>query len=256
MLSGSKGTVARSRFGERVPLARSRWPVGLGVLLVCGAHVLAGQSVASLAQASGPAADASPGAPRACTVDTMQATFPKQWLGTKIGRIVVVGRNVETPFAPLNSAMHYLHRPTLLGVAEQELRLQPGEPMDSLQVLEAVRRMRRTRLYTDLTVEGTQCGTGETDLTITTRDAFTLRGGVRLSEGGPGGPLRFNFSETNLLGTGRSVALAEEEIDNRRAFSASVVDPYLFGTRLRGAAMLRLYRSEEHTSELQSQFHL
>lgn len=150
-----------------------------------------------------------------------------------------MARNVETPTPMLSPAIRFFHRPTLLGVAEQEVRVVPGAPMDSLQLLETVRRMRSTPLYTDVTVEGSQCGSGETDLTFTTRDRWSLKGGIRLSDGG--GPARFSIGESNLFGTGRSVALAEEEIDGRRATSASIADPYLLGTRFRGAATFRSY---------------
>lgn len=218
---------------------RARY-AALCVLLGGAAGLLSGQSAAPLQLRGGPAADSdSAAAPRLCTVDTLHATFPSRWLGTRIGRIIIVARNVETPTSALDPAVRFFHRPTLLGVAEQELRVAPGQPMDSLQLFESVRRMRATPLYSEVTVEGSQCGTGETDLTFTTRDAWSLRGGARLSDGG--GRARFSIGESNLFGTGRSISLAQEEVDDRRAVSASIVDPYLLGTRLRGAVTLRSY---------------
>ena len=213
----------------------------LCVSLIGVAKALSGQSPASWQLSGGPAADGdSATPPRVCTVDPLTATFPRRWLGTRIGRISVVARNVETPTAALDPAVQFFHRPTLLGVAEEELRVVSGAPMDSLQLLETVRRMRATPLYTDVTVEGSQCGTaGETDLTFTTRDRWSLRGGIRLADGG--GPARFSFGESNIFGTGRSISLAQEDVDGRRATSASIADPYLFGTRFRGAATFRTY---------------
>jgi hypothetical protein len=176
--------------------------------------------------------------PAACVVDTLDAAFPPAWLGTKVGQITVRARNVETPFKIATTAAHYVHRSTQLSVALNELSFAPGDAMDSLAVQESVRRLRATGLYSEVILEGTRCGNGTTDLTLWTRDAWSLRSSLRFAEAGTS---RASLSEVNVLGTGRAIAVAGENIYGRNALSVSLTDPHLFDTRLRGATLLRTF---------------
>jgi hypothetical protein len=176
--------------------------------------------------------------PAACAVDTLDAAFPRAWLGTKVGQITVKARNVETPFKLATAAAHYVHRSTQLSVALNELSFAPGDPVDSLAVQESIRRLRATGLYSEVILEGTQCGNGTTDLTLWTRDAWSLRSSLRFAEAGTS---RASLSEVNVLGTGRAIAVAGENIYGRNALTVSLTDPHLFDTRLRGAALLRTF---------------
>ena len=176
--------------------------------------------------------------PAACAFDTLDAAFPPLWLGTKVGQITVKARNVETPFKIATAAAHYVHRSTQLSVALNELSFAPGDLMDSLAVQESIRRLRATGLYSEVILEGTQCGNGTTDLTLWTRDAWSLRSSLRFAEAGTS---RASLSEVNVLGTGRAIAVAGENIYGRNALSVSVADPHLFDTRLRAAALLRTF---------------
>ncbi len=181
-----------------------------------------------------------PGATAAsgCTVDSLDAAFPARWIGTRVGQITVRARNVETPFKFATTLAHYIHRSTQLNVAMNELSFAPGETMDSLAVKESVRRLRATGLYSEIILEGAQCTPGVTDFTLWTRDAWSLKSSLRFAEAGTS---RASFSEVNVLGTGRAVALAGENIDGRNALTVSLVDPHLFDTRVRGAALLRTF---------------
>ncbi len=176
--------------------------------------------------------------PAACTSDTLDAAFPREWLGTTVGQITVKARNVETPFKIATTAAHYIHRSTQLNVALNELSFAPGSPVDSLAVKESMRRLRSTGLYSEVILEGIQCSGGVTDFTLWTRDAWSLRSSLRFAEAGTS---RASFSEVNLLGTGRAIAVAGENVDGNNALTVSVVDPHLFDTRFRGAALLRTF---------------
>jgi hypothetical protein len=173
-----------------------------------------------------------------CSTDTLDAVFPSQWLGTTVGQVTVKAANVETPFKLATAAAHYVHRATQLNVALNELSFAPGAPVDSLAVEESVRRLRATGLYSELTLEGTQCGNGVTDFTLLTRDAWSLRSSLRFAEAGTS---RASFSEVNLLGTGRAIAVTGENVDGRNALSVSLSDPHLFDTRFRAAGLLRTF---------------
>lgn len=177
-------------------------------------------------------------APTACSVDTLDAAFPRAWVGTTVGQITVEARNVETPLKVATVAAHYIHRATQLNVALNELTFAPGAPVDSIEVEESIRRLRATRLYSEIILEGTQCAAGVTDFTLWTRDAWSLRGTLRSSDAGTS---RASISEVNVLGTGRAIAVAGENVDGENALSASLVDPHLMDTRFRGAALLRAF---------------
>jgi hypothetical protein len=195
-------------------------------LSATAASTIAGQVVAGAKQ------------PAACTADTLDAAFPRSWLGTTVGQVTVKARNVEAPFKIVTTAARYVHRATQLNVALNELSFAPGDRMDSLAVEESIRRLRATSLYSEVMLVGTQCGDGVTDLTLWTRDAWSLRGGLRLAEAGTS---RASLSEVNVLGTGRAISVSGENVNGRNAFSLSLVDPHLFDTRFRAAALLRTF---------------
>jgi hypothetical protein len=174
----------------------------------------------------------------ACAADTLDAAFPARWLGTTVGQVTVRARNVETPFKFATTLAHYVHRSTQLNVAMNELSFAPGQTIDSLAVQESVRRLRATGLYSEIILEGTQCTPGVTDITIWTRDAWSLKSSLRFAEAGTS---RASFSEVNVLGTGRAIAVTGENVDGRNALDFSLVDPHLFDTRVRGAALLRTF---------------
>lgn len=173
-----------------------------------------------------------------CSVDTLDAAFPRQWLGTTVGQVTVRARNIETPFKFATAAARYVHRPTQLNVALNELSFTPGAAMDSLAVMESVRRLRATGLYSEIILEGSQCERGVIDFTLWTRDAWSLKSSLRFAEAGTS---RASFSEVNVLGTGRAIAVAGENVEGRNALTVSLVDPHLADTRFRAAALLRTY---------------
>jgi hypothetical protein len=201
--------------------------------------ILAALALSVASASAGAAQTVSAAAPTvACTVDSLDAVFPPRWIGTHVGQLTVRARNVETPFKFATTLAHYVHRSTQLNVAMNELSFAPGDAMDSLAVEESIRRLRTTGLYSEIILEGSQCTSGVTDITIWTRDAWSLKSSLRFAEAGTS---RVSFSEVNVLGTGRAVAVTGENVDGRNALSVSLVDPHLFDTRLRGAALLRTF---------------
>ena len=201
--------------------------------VVANASRMAAQGVTAASGAQNAAAEAAP----SCATDTLDVAFPVRWLGTTTGQITVRARNVETPFKIANTMAHYIHRSTQLNVALDELSFAPGVRVDSLEVKDSIRRLRATRIYSEVILEGTVCG-GVTNFTLWTRDAWSLKSSLRFSDAGSS---RASFSEVNLLGTGRAVAVAGDNVDGRNALSVSLVDPHLFDTRFRAAGLLRAF---------------
>jgi hypothetical protein len=189
------------------------------------------------AQGTGAATGGERAVSRDCRTDTLNAAFPKNWIGTRVGQITIDSRNVEAPTPFLSSAMQFLHHPTRLSVAENELSFGAGDHVDSLLVLESVRRLRRTQLFSEIIVSGVQCSDGVTDFRIASRDAWSVRADARYGRLSS----RVSLAEINLLGTGRSVTATAEQVDGRNAVSFGIIDPHLFHTRLRGSVLLRNY---------------
>lgn len=173
-----------------------------------------------------------------CTVDTLTVGFPAKWVGTTIGQINVRSRRVDMLNGTLTRLAQYVHQSTRPNVVLNEVSFGPGQLVDSVEVLESVRRLRRTNLVSEVIFEGVQCAPGRTDFTVWTRDAWSLRTGFRFADAGTS---RLAMSETNLFGTGRTVGISADQIDDRRSMSVTLADPYLFDTRMSGVATLRNY---------------
>jgi hypothetical protein len=201
-----------------------------------GAHgpLVAGAVVAAALFAATAASGAQ--APAQCIVDTLTAGFPPQWLGTHVGQITIDARNVAEGGGTARAILRGLHWPTQLRIASNELSFAPGDLVDSLEVLESVRRLRATQLFTDVLLEGRRCD-GTTDFTVWTRDAWSLRADGRAN----GGDSRLSLAEVNLLGSARSLVLQVEDVNDRRSFNLGLVEPYLFNSRFRASGLLRTY---------------
>ncbi len=217
-----------SRLGQRIdstPLHRfRRFTLGL---TASGAWLIGSSSAGAQVPAVG-----------GCTTDTLTIGFPAKWMGTTIGQINVRSRRVDLLNATVTRLAQAVHQSTRPNVVLNEMSFAPGQLVDSVEVLESVRRLRLTNLVSEVILEGVQCEAGRTDFTIWTRDAWSLRTGFRFADAGTS---RIAVSETNLFGTGKTVGVSADQINDRRSISVILADPYLFDTRMSGAATLRNY---------------
>ena len=172
-----------------------------------------------------------------CATDTLTVGFPQRWLGTRIGQVTVDAHTVEAPSGWIGSVVRALHFTTRLSVPLNNLTFAAGQVMDSLEIQESIRRLRRSGVYNDVMLTGVRCADGTTDLQIMTRDSWSLRGDVRYGRV----TSRVSVSEMNLGGSGRSLSAVAENVDDRAAVTFTYNDPYLFGSRLRGGLSLRNY---------------
>jgi hypothetical protein len=172
----------------------------------------------------------------ACAVDTLTAGFPPEWLGTHVGQITINARNVAEGGGTARQILRALHWPTQLRITSNELSFAPGDLVDSLEILESVRRLRQTQLFTEVLLEGRRCD-GTTDFTVWTRDAWSLRADGRAN----GGDSRLSLAEVNLFGSARGLTLQVEDVNDRRSFNLGLVEPYLFNSRFRASTLLRTY---------------
>ena len=74
----------------------------------------------------------------------------------------------------------------------------------------------RANVYSYVELTGTRCvGSPTTDLRITTRDSWSLRGDIRYGRI----TSRVSFSELNLFGGGRTLSVTAENVDDKNAIT-------------------------------------
>lgn len=173
----------------------------------------------------------------ACRTDTLTVGFPKAWIGARVGQVAVDAVTLETPPGAIGKVMRAVHSRTQLWVPLGEMSVVPGAPLDSIELLESARRLRRTGLYTDVVITGVRCGDEPMTLTVHTRDAWSLRTDVRYGRTSS----RVALSERNVGGHALIASVSAENIDNLNAVTVGLTQPYLFGTKFRASALMRAY---------------
>lgn len=149
-------------------------------------------------------------------------------------RRVSVETDAPIPLPVAGSWLTSLRRRTETSVVSRQLLFAPGDRLDTARVAETLRRLRDQRLYADIVLTVNRCANGDTvDLAIATRDAWTLRPIARVV---PPATVSIGVEDRNLLGTARTVLVSNDQTARGHGGSAQLVDPWLFGEPLIGAA--------------------
>lgn len=172
-----------------------------------------------------------------CVTDTLTAGFPRAWIGRRVGQVTVDASTVEAPPGIAGNVVRSLHSRTRLEIPMYELSMKPGTVVDSLDVLESVRRLRRTGLYSDVVLTGDRCGDGQLNLVAHTVDAWSLRAGARYGRVSS----RVSVSELNLFGRAMTASVVAENVEGRDAVMVGLTDPYVLGLHVRASASMRAY---------------
>jgi hypothetical protein len=172
-----------------------------------------------------------------CRADTLTARYPAAWIGQRVRQLLVRPENIAAPMSALRPVVDFVHVPTRSSVILHEAPIVVGAPLDSLVLQESVRRLRASGLFTDVRVTGTTCPGEGVDLTIETQDTWSLHGDLRLGRN----QSRYRLADINTLGWGKSLGVQSDEVDDRRAFNVSWLDPSVAALPVRGAAVLRSY---------------
>lgn len=172
-----------------------------------------------------------------CRTDTLTAIFPAAWLGQRVSQIVVVPANVAAPAGVAGLVLRAVHATTRPTVILNDTGIEAGAPVDSLAVQESVRRLRMSGLFNDVELTGVSCPGEGVALTYRTRDVWSLRADARFGRR----QSRVAVSDINILGTGRSLGVQTDELDDRRATNLFYVDPWLLNSPFRGTGLLRNY---------------
>jgi hypothetical protein len=154
--------------------------------------------------------------------------------GSRISTVSVVSEKPDLP--GLTRVAAPLHPASRIETIRRQLLFAPGDTVDTLLVGETMRRLRRTRLFSDAVLVAQRCeGSGSTALLVRTRDSWTLRPTARLRTPSS---LSLGIEERNLFGTGRSLAVTSEMSSRGTGAGVTFVDPWLFGRDVSGSFRL------------------
>lgn len=124
-----------------------------------------------------------------------------------------------------------LHVVTWRDVVDREVWMRPGDRVDPDEVAELERNLRRMGLFGEVHAALVPAPDGQQDLAIATRDRFSLS--VSASAASVGGVQEYSFrlSDSNLLGSGKSLAAVTTRGNDGNSTQLSWFDPQLLGSR-------------------------
>ena len=213
----------------------------LAVVATC-ASLLAGPS-AHGQSTDGATSDATPPLPSSAELERRGAT---------IGRITFARDNVFDLSQPgedyrLYGLANRLHVMTKESVIRSQLLVKPGDRYDERLIEESARILRRNRYLFDASIKVSGYRDGVVDLTVWTRDVWTLVPDVSFSRTGGEDKWRVGIVENNLLGWGTRVKLTYEENVDRDITVFEVSDQNVL--RSRTELLLQLADSSDGGTE-------
>ena len=158
--------------------------------------------------------------------------------GAVIGQVAIrVGDifnpELEAENKDLFRLINRLHLNTRPRVIESLLLFRPGDPYDHRLVEESERLLRAERYLYDADVRPLRLCDGRVDLAVEVRDVWTLEASASYNRSGGEDRTRFEVEDTNLLGTGKHLAIARRADVDRTMLLARYRDPALLGSRAR-----------------------
>ncbi|HYV97752.1 MAG TPA: hypothetical protein VE967_09880 [Gemmatimonadaceae bacterium] len=126
------------------------------------------------------------------------------------------------------SAFDRLHVRTRDATVRRLVLVAAGDTVDTLRVSESLRRLRQLRYLGDVAVLGTSCDGGPVDVSVVTRDLWSVRPSLQLRTASQA----FSVTERNVFGTGREASIGLRSDANGVAVSAGLRDPWFLGRDL------------------------
>ncbi len=123
-----------------------------------------------------------------------------------------------------------LHGTTRPHVVERELWFARGDRVHRAEIEELERNLRAMDFFGAATVTPTPTEDDQFDLTVETRDRFTLAADASYSRVGGVGKLNFRLAESNLFGTGKKFVAAARHAGDERDEFVEYFDPQLLGS--------------------------
>ncbi|MDH4124560.1 MAG: hypothetical protein OEW64_03890 [Gammaproteobacteria bacterium] len=112
-----------------------------------------------------------------------------------------------------------LHIITRDDVIKKQLLLQSGSAYSEGLVSESERTLHQNRYFYDAHIRPTHRADGTVDLTVVTRDVWSLGPDLSASRSGGENRSQIGLEEVNLLGRGQTVRFTHEEDEERRSNS-------------------------------------
>lgn len=159
-----------------------------------------------------------------------------EYAGMTIVRIVVDPHNLfdppedgdrlDWPYRLANA----INVVTRKGFIRNSLLFDEGEPFDPDLALESARLLRSLGFLNPVTVSAREVE-GGVEVTVTTRDRWSLEIGGSLGVFGGSSTSSFEVGEENLIGTGQSVAVEYSTDEGRTEWSYTYRNPLVLGSR-------------------------
>ena len=161
--------------------------------------------------------------------------------GAVVGEIRIITHSIFDPDKPGENRLIFriadrLHRTTRPDVIQRQLLLRRGDRFTREALEESERILRANSYLYDATVRAvpaTPPNPGVVDIEVTTRDVWTLQGGIAFSRAGERNTGSAHLEDTNFLGTGKEVTLLHIDDIDRTSDVFRVRDPSLLGSRAR-----------------------
>lgn len=112
-------------------------------------------------------------------------------------------------------------------VIRKQLLFQSGDNYSTRLVDESERILRRNRYLFDAAIKPVRYQDGTVDLSVTTRDVWTLSPDLSVSRSGGENRTKFGLEESNLLGRGQALRLSRIENVDRTSDSLQISDQHL-----------------------------
>jgi outer membrane protein assembly factor BamA len=159
-----------------------------------------------------------------------------------IGRIQIDSNDVFSPDEAAKGwfyrAANAIHIQTRVSFLRKQLLFAEGDALDIARLAETERNLRALPFIKSASVTASAPHDGVSDVLVVTQDAWTTEPGG--SFGSKGGTTTYSveFTETDLLGTGRQISFAYDQGTERTSRLISFQDPYLFRPFWRGRFLL------------------
>ena len=158
--------------------------------------------------------------------------------GAVIGDVDIRVQDIFDPEDPREDRRVYhwadrLHRNTRDGVIASQLLFKPGDRYSRHSLRESERLLRQNRYLYDVQIRPVRYDGNRVDLEVVTRDVWTLNAGVGIGRSGGVNSTSFKVQDTNLLGTGKSLTLVQQNDVDRNSTLFRYDDPGILGSRVR-----------------------
>jgi len=160
----------------------------------------------------------------------------------RVGKIQIESNDVFSPDEAANGwfyrAADAIHIQTRVSFLRKQLLFEEGDILDIARLAETERNLRALPFIKTASVTASVPHDGISDVLVVTQDAWTTEPGGSLGSKGGRTTYSFEFQETDLAGTGRSLSVSYDKGTERTTRSILFQDPYLFKPFWRGRVLL------------------